>query len=114
MVQVGSKTAAPRLSVALRHVNHSSKPSCSRQLFPQSLLSERMLSIDVGQFCDSVLIPHLVLDAIWKKGNELLKDSNPICTVPGGNSKDRMVKSSSGPRPHIVTAKKTGQYACNG
>ena len=73
-----------------------------------------MLSIDVGQFCDSVLIPHLVLDAIWKKGNELLKDRNSICTVPGGSSKDRMVKSSSGPRPHIVTAKKTGQYACDG
>ena len=37
------------------------------------------------------------------------------CTgVPGGNSKDRMVKSSLGPRPHIITAKKTGQYACDG
>lgn len=33
--------------------------------------------------------------------------------VPGGNEKDRIVKSSSGPRPHIVTAKKMGRYSCD-
>ena len=115
-LQVGSKIVPPRarLSVALNDGDHSNKPSCSRQLFPQSQSSERMLSIDVSQFCESVLIPRSVLDAIWRKGNELLNDSNSICMVPGGNSKDRIVKSSSGPRPHIVTAKKKGQYTCDG
>ena len=114
-LQVRSKIAAPKLSVALiRKDGDHSKPSCSQQLFPQSQSSRRMLSIDVSHFCDSVLIPRSVLDAIWKKGNELLNDSNSICMVPGGNSNDRIVKSNSGPRPHIVTAKKTGQYACDG
>lgn len=102
-LQVGSKVAAPRLNVALKHSDHSTKPSCSRQLFPQSQSSDRLLSIEVGHFCDSVLIPRSVLDAIWKKASELLKDTNSICMVPGGNSKDRIVKSNSGPRPHIVT-----------
>ena len=75
-----------------------------------------MLSIDVGRFFDSVLIPHSVLDAIWEKDQKLLKDSNSICTVPSDSSKDRTIKNSSSPGPHnaIVTAKKTGQYACGG
>ena len=66
-LQVRSKIAAPKLSVALiRKDGNHSKPSCSRQLFPQSQSSRRMLSIDVSHFCDSVLIPRSVLHAIWK------------------------------------------------
>ena len=33
--------------------------------------------------------------------------------VPGGNPKDRVVKSSSDPHPHVVIAKKMGQYSCD-
>ena len=60
-LQVGSKTAAPRLSVAFQR----SLPvvdSCFHS-------PNYVLSVDVSQFCDSVLIPQSVLDAIWKKGN---------------------------------------------
>ena len=55
-----------------------------------------------------------MLNAILIKAIELLNDEKSICMVPGGNSKDRIVKSSSGPCPHIVTAKETGHYACDG
>ena len=53
-----------------------------------------------------------MLDAIWSKATELINDPKEICMVPRGSTKDRIVKSSSGPRPHMVTSKKMGQYAC--
>ena len=46
------------------------------------------------------------------KASELINDSKAICMVPGGNEKDRIVKSSSGPR-HTVTAKRMGRYSCD-
>lgn len=33
--------------------------------------------------------------------------------VLGGHCKDRIVKSSSSPTPHVVRAKKSGQFACD-
>ena len=53
------------------------------------------------------------LDVICKKASELLRDETSICMVPGGNTKDLIVKSSTGSQPHLVTAKKIGQYACD-
>ena len=113
------KNTAPRsssLSAVAENVIDSNKPTCSRYLFPEKHSSEstnKALSVDVLQFSGSVLIPKTVLDAIWVKACDLLNDTNAMCTVPGReNSKDRMVKSNSGPRPHIVTARKTGQYVC--
>ena len=126
-----SKPTAPSLSKASSSNSHllsisrphfskpiagqlSDKPTCSRQLFSQSYsaLDTVELSVDVHQFSSSVLIPRAVLDAIWAKAKELINDVNAICNVPGGSPKDRIVKSSSGPRPHVVSAKKSGQYAC--
>ena len=72
------------------------------------------LSVDVSDFSASVLIPSPVLDAIWNKASELLRDDGSLCMVPGGNRKDRIVKSTSSSRPHFVTAKKAGQYVCDG
>lgn len=40
----------------------------------------------------------------WKMAAEILSSTISICVVPGGNSKNRMVKSSSGPLPHMVVA----------
>ena len=39
-----------------------------------------------------------MLYAIWNKATELLNDNESICRSPGGNTKDHIVKSSSGPR----------------
>ena len=69
--------------------------------------------MDVSSFADSVMIPRTVLCAIWKKAYVLLNESESICRSPGGNAKDRIVKSTSGSCPHLVTFKKGGQYACD-
>lgn len=82
----------------------STRPCCSHQLFQEP--TTKKLSIDVASFADSVLIPRPVLNAIWAKATELLNESNSICISPGSNHKNRMVKSFSNLRPHLVTAKK--------
>ena len=73
----------------------------------------KKLSVDVASFADLVLIPRPVMNAIWAKATELLNESNAICISPGSNRKNRMVKSFSNLRPHLVTAKKGGQFACD-
>ena len=60
------------------------------------------LAVDVSSFSDLVLILKAVLRAIWKKGTELLNELRSICKSPVGNAKDRIVKSTSGSRPHLV------------
>lgn len=122
-------TAAPKLPTKT-----SNKPSCNRTLFLQesrnktavvadnpdtqccsrSLSRPSMLSIDVSQFSDSVSIPSNLLGPIWTKARELLDDPSAISAVPGGGAKDRFVRSYSSTRPHLVIAKKNGQYACDG
>ena len=110
-----SKTMAPRVSSLSTKAPaiESSKPSCSRQLFTAQNTTKVSLSVDASSFADSVAIPKTVICAIWNKTTELLNDTGSICKFPGGNTKDRMVKSTSGSRPHLVTFKKSGQYACD-
>lgn len=76
------------------------RPTCSHHLFSKPSSSKnstrKELFVDVSSFSEAVLIQRSVLDAIWKKANELLNDLKAICMVPGGNE-DRIVKSSSGP-----------------
>ena len=116
-VPLESKVAAPRVSSLSKKAHESiielSKPSCSRQLFTAQDTKKVDLSVDVSSFADSVAVPKTVLCAIWNKATELLNDSESICRPPGCNAKDRLVKSSSGLRPHLVTFKKGGQYACD-
>jgi len=57
------------------------------------------------------------LKGIWKKAVSLVADKSLIVTVPGGatSSYSRMVASSSGDCPHMVTtpAKFSGQFKCD-
>jgi hypothetical protein len=116
---VVSKVKAPRLSSLSKSVDQSDKPCCSRQLFQPSpsqqnkVQERRNLSVSVGEFSEFVIIPAAVLDAIWSKASDILSDSKAMCTVPGGQPKDRIVKSSSSVTPHVVSAKKSGQYSCD-
>ena len=87
----------------------STKPCCSRQLFQET----KELSVKIVSFADLVLIPRPVINAIWTKATELLNEPNAVCISPGGSHKNRVVKSFSNVRPHLVTAKKNGQYACD-
>ena len=116
-VSLESKAMAPRVSSLSTKVPayeiESSKPSCSQHLFTPQNATKVDLSVDVSSFADSVMIPKTVLCAIWNKATELLNESESICRSPGGNAKDRIVKSTSGSRPHLVTFKKGGQYACD-
>ena len=89
----------------------STKPCCSRQLFQDTSLKE--LSVKVASFADLVLIPRPVINAIWDKATELLNEPNAVCISPGNNHKNRIVKSFSSIRPHLVIARKNGQYACD-
>ena len=56
-------------------------------------------------------IPAEVVTAIWQKASSLLTEPNAVVLAPGCDPCSRMVKSSSGQRPHMV---KTGQYCCDG
>ena len=60
-----------------------------------------------------MIIPAAVLDAIWSKAGDIISDSMAMCAVPGGHQKDCIVKSSSSLIPHVVSAKKSGQYSCD-
>ena len=71
------------------------------------------LSVDVNDFSAHVVTPLPVLEGIWKKCSELLSEKNAVVKAPGHNDKARMVKSYSGPRPHLVVCKKGGQFACD-
>ena len=72
-----------------------------------------VLSVNAEEL-SSVTTPAEVLAAIWKKASSLLTERNAILPAPGCDSCSRMVKSSSGQRPHLVTRKKSGQYCCDG
>ena len=58
--------------------------------------------------------PAEVLTAIWMKASRLLGEPNVVLPAPGCDPCSRMVKSSSGQRPHLVSRKRSGQYCCDG
>ena len=63
-----------------------------------------------------VIMHQDTLKAIWKKPESLVGNPILIVSVPGGaNSNSRMVASSTGDYPHIVTTptKFTGQFKCD-
>ena len=67
----------------------------------------------VASFADLVLLPRPVINAIWAKATEPLNEPNAVCISPGSSHKNRIVKSSSSICPHLVIARKNGQYACD-
>lgn len=69
----------------------------------QTDVMENQLSISVSDFCDQVVAQEHVLKAIWNKAADLLHGSDLIVQAPGGTG--FLVKSYSGPRPHLVTLK---------
>ena len=82
--------------------------SVRRQLFPPA-----NLSVDFVEFCDQVSVAAAILESIWNKASQLLHTSNSIAVAPGLDPKSHTVISASGNRPHLVQAKKTGQYVCD-
>ena len=79
----------------------------------RQLFLHRELSVDYMEFNEQISIPQLVLESIWKKASELIATPNAIASAPGLDLKSRTVMSYSGKRPHLVSAKKTGQYICD-
>ena len=117
-VSLEPKITSPRMSLLAakkvpEHRIETSKPSCSQKAPTLQTTTKVDLCVDVSSFCDTVLIPKAVLCAIWNKATELLNEPGSICKSPGGNAKDRIVKSTSGSRPHLISFKKGGQYACD-
>lgn len=51
-------------------------------------------------------IPKVVAEGVWTKASMLITESNAITFAPGFGKRDRMVKSTSGPSPHLVIATK--------
>ena len=87
---------------------HFGFPSTSQEC---STTEESPLSVSVNSFCSQVVVQEHILDAIWRKAAELLKEDGSIVEAPGGTG--FLVKSNSHPRPHHVTLKKSGQYCCD-
>ena len=84
------------------------KKCAKRQLFPPT-----SLSVDFVDFSDKVSVSAIILESIWNKASKLLSTSNAIAVAPGLDLKSHTVISTSGNRPHLVQAKKTGQYVCD-
>ena len=91
-------------------------PSLTRTSLPSSdsfVSEDKLLSVAISDFSGSDITPVEVLKAIWRKAYELLHEPNSVLHAPGQGDNTRMVKSYSGSRPHLVSRKKNGQYACD-
>ena len=77
----------------------------------QSLLSS--LSVDFRSLTDCTRVPLNCLQGIWNKAAELLKTDNAIVAAPGNDNGAKFVLGYRGSKPHLVTPKKTGMFACD-
>jgi len=68
---------------------------CQSDSLPCASSSGRVLSVSTAE----------VLTAIWMKASRLLREPNAVLPAPGCDLCSRMVKSSSGQRPHLVIRK---------
>ena len=73
--------------------------------------SHPVLSVSVDEL-NSTTTPTEVLEAIWNKASHLMTEPNAVLLAPGCDSSSRMVKSTSGSRPHLVVWKKSEQFCC--
>ena len=71
------------------------------------------LSIDVKSFCHGIDIPFQSLQGIWSKAEELLSSSDNLTPAPGHGAAARMVRSTTGTRPHLVKPGKGGRFLCD-
>ena len=77
-----------------------------------SILSMQM-SVPAEEFQEGLKIPLQAVQALWRKAEELVGNSNAISPAPGYDSTCKMVISRSGKRPHLVTSSKKGKYTCD-
>ena len=71
------------------------------------------LSTDLICLTTHISLPETALQAIGTKAKELINLDGAISPAPGQNPDARMVLSRRGKRPHLVTPKRSGGYACD-
>ena len=103
----GAQSGASSMSDRVDTSQHSHLGFPSTSSTPEEIT----LSVPVNSFCRQVVVQEHILEAIWRKAAELLKEDRSIVEAPGGTG--FLVKSNSRPRPHHVTLKKSGQYCCD-
>ena len=64
--------------------------------------SPTSLSVDVQSVSELVKIPLPCIEGIWRKAITLLNSPDAVSLAPGHPDEARMVKSSTGQRPHLV------------
>ena len=70
------------------------------------------LSVTVDQFSHLVRAPRTCLEGIWRKATELIKTDGAIVAAPGVQHA-KLVLSSRGNKPHLVTIKRGGVFSCD-
>ena len=84
-------------------------PSCHSEESDRSALS-----VEVTSFAHTVKTPEPVLQGIWKKAAELVTNPCKMSLAPGCSPLARMVESTSGNKPHLVSPGKGGKFTCDG
>lgn len=70
------------------------------------------LSLDTSVLAGASKLPLSMLEGIWKKAAELLKTDGAVVPAPGMDSA-MCVSSYGGKRPHLVSQKRGGNFACD-
>lgn len=63
--------------------------------------------------CGVTNISESTLRNIWSKAQKLILDGHVVMVPWSSGSKDRLVKSSTSPQPHLVTANSKDVYVCD-
>ena len=71
------------------------------------------LSVDLMCLAPYVGLPVVALEAMCAKAKELTETEGAITLAPGQCPTARMVLSHTGKRPHLVTPKRKGGFACD-
>ena len=99
--------------VASTHLSNGSDKSLRVSSLDPPFGNASQLSLSAEHFHSGLKIPLAFVQGIWQKAEELLCEPNAISAAPACDSKNRMVRSRSGKRPHLVTSNKQGRYTCD-
>jgi len=92
----------------------STAVSDTRELVDEeSCRSHTSLSADILCLAANIGLPVTALQAIGDKARELLETAGAITPAPGQSPDACMVLSRTGKRPHLVTPKRNGGFACD-
>ena len=81
---------------------------------PTTLASSAItLSVDILCLAPCLGLPVASIQALTSKANKLLQTEGAITTAPGQSADARMVLSYTAKRPHLVTPKVNGGFACD-